>query len=326
MQEGLMKDILEGKKYSTDLLIVIILSVIAVIGSVILPEGHIFRIVLGIPLLLFLPGYVLAAVLWPEKHESVKYAETSQETKDAKNKPMRAGINNLERIALSFGLSIVVVSFLGLALNYTSTGITFYSTLLGNFAVIMIFVILAYYRRFMTPDEKRFTVNFHLSTKLPQDGTEKVFVLAIASILVISCGVLAYAIVTPSPEEIYTAFYILDENRTATNFQKNITVNETVTVNIGIINNEYSEIDYTIVAGIDNQPNTIYTSNWDDVYVLANGTEIFRNITLDNKEIFEDDFQFEINEPGQYLIVWQLLIHGEPSNYEVRILVNANAA
>jgi len=326
MQDGFMKDILEGKKYSTDLLIVIVLSIIAVIGALALPEGHIVRIILGVPILIFLPGYLLASVLWPEKYEEIEHTISSEETNDAAKKPMRIGINNLERIALSFGLSIVIVSLIGLVLNYTSAGITFYSTLFGNFTVILIFVLLAYYRRSAIPDEKRVTVNLQFSTKLPEDGTEKIFVLAIASILVISCGVLAYAIVTPSAEERYTVLYVLDENRTAIDYPKDILLNETVSVNIGIINNEYTEMNYTIVAGIGNEPNSIDSADWGDVYVLANGTEISRDITLDNKEVFEDNFQFEIDEPGRYLIVWQLLIDGEPSNYEVHFWVNVNAA
>jgi len=59
------------------------------------------RIILGFPLILFLPGYSLICALFPKKDE----------------------LNPIEKIALSIGLSISVVTIIGLALNYTPWGI-----------------------------------------------------------------------------------------------------------------------------------------------------------------------------------------------------------
>ena len=47
--------------------------------------------------MLFLPGYALIATLFPRKDD----------------------LDGIERIALSFGLSIAITPLLGLALNYT---------------------------------------------------------------------------------------------------------------------------------------------------------------------------------------------------------------
>jgi uncharacterized membrane protein len=52
---------------------------------------------LGLPLVLFLPGYSLIAALFPAKSD----------------------LDGIERTALSFGLSIAVVPLIGLGLNYT---------------------------------------------------------------------------------------------------------------------------------------------------------------------------------------------------------------
>jgi len=59
------------------------------------------RIILGFPLILFLPGYSLIYALFPKKDE----------------------LNVIEKIALSIGISIAVVTIIGLALNYTPWGI-----------------------------------------------------------------------------------------------------------------------------------------------------------------------------------------------------------
>jgi uncharacterized membrane protein len=57
----------------------------------------VFRNILGLPLVLFLPGYALIAALFPAKSD----------------------LDVLKEQPLSFGLSIAVVPLIGLGLNYT---------------------------------------------------------------------------------------------------------------------------------------------------------------------------------------------------------------
>ena len=94
------------------------------------------RVVLGLLLVLFLPGYSLIAALFPRRDD----------------------LDGIERIALSFGLSIAVVPLLGLALNYTSYGIR----LVPILAVLSVFTVslavIAGVRRCWLPEEDRFVV------------------------------------------------------------------------------------------------------------------------------------------------------------------------
>ena len=76
------------------------LLVVVLIGAIILFPSDVLRIILGLPFLLFFPGYVLVGALFPRKK----------------------GIDSIERLALSFGLSIAVVAFIGLILNYSPWG------------------------------------------------------------------------------------------------------------------------------------------------------------------------------------------------------------
>jgi uncharacterized membrane protein len=82
------------------------------------------RIILCLPLVLFLPGYSLIAVLFPRKDD----------------------LDAIERIALSFGLSIAVVPLLGLALNYTPFGIHL-SPILTVLSVFTISLAMGAYAR-----------------------------------------------------------------------------------------------------------------------------------------------------------------------------------
>ena len=82
--------------------LLIIDILIVLLGLVILSIPSSFlRIVFGLPFLLFFPGYVLVAALFVRK----------------------GGIDGIEKIALSFGISIAVTALIGLGLNYTLWGI-----------------------------------------------------------------------------------------------------------------------------------------------------------------------------------------------------------
>ncbi|MCK4222104.1 MAG: DUF1616 domain-containing protein, partial [Dehalococcoidia bacterium] len=78
-----------------DLLLIVIAN-LALLPAALFTTGPL-RIVLGLPFLLFSPGYALIAALFPKK----------------------GSLDGIERIALSFGLSIAVVPLIGLILNYT---------------------------------------------------------------------------------------------------------------------------------------------------------------------------------------------------------------
>jgi uncharacterized membrane protein len=71
------------------------LLVIVFVVAIILFPSNILRIVLGIPLVLFFPGYTLMAVLFPRRER----------------------VGSMERVALSFGISIAVVPLIGLILK-----------------------------------------------------------------------------------------------------------------------------------------------------------------------------------------------------------------
>ena len=126
--------------FPKDLALVILFTLLC-IPFVLLPplnEISAIRIILGLPLVLFLPGYALIAVLFPRKDD----------------------LDAIERIALSFGLSIAITPLLGLALNYTPFGIRSSPVLILLSVFTISLAICAFIRRGMTPEEDRFSVAF----------------------------------------------------------------------------------------------------------------------------------------------------------------------
>ena len=94
------------------------------------------RVLLGLLLVLFLPGYSLVAALFPRRDD----------------------LDGIERIALSFGLSIAVVPLLGLGLNYTQYGIRLVPVLAGLSLFTILLALVAYIRRAWVSKTERFVV------------------------------------------------------------------------------------------------------------------------------------------------------------------------
>ncbi len=127
-----------------DLALVIILVLLTIPFVLIPPLNDTpIRIILGLPLVLFLPGYSLIATLFPGKDD----------------------LDAIERIALSFGLSIAITPLLGLALNYTPFGIRLSPILIVLSVFTVLLALSAHARRSRIPEEDRFVVEFGCYSK-----------------------------------------------------------------------------------------------------------------------------------------------------------------
>lgn len=83
------------------------------------------RALLGFILVLFAPGYVFISALFPQENE----------------------LDQIERLALSIGLSICIIVFIGLGLNYTPWGIRIGPILFSISGFTLIFAAISAYRR-----------------------------------------------------------------------------------------------------------------------------------------------------------------------------------
>ena len=196
------------------------------------------RTVLGLPMVLFLPGYALIAALFPGKDD----------------------LDGIERVALSFGLSIAVVPLIGLGLNYTPWGIRLVPILvfLTNFTILM--SIVAVYRRealgseaFSVPFSEMYrSVVAEISEK-PESRLDRILTIILVISILASVMTLVYVVVTPKQGEKFTEFYILGPQRMADNYKTQLELGESVDVIIGIVNHEYSVVNYSIVIQLNNE-------------------------------------------------------------------------
>ncbi len=296
------------KKHPFDIIVVILLGLVAAATAIVLPDGNAFRVVMSIPLLMLYPGYAMVSALWP------------------RNNLDGNSIDILARVAMSIGLSIVLMSLTGLLLSFT-VGLNTNNVLAGNIILLLIWSGIAIFRRSILPVEKRFSpITFGSAENPAPKGMETVIMaLAVAGIVICS-GFVSYAVFRPTAENTYTEFYILDANRTTKDYPLNMTVNETASVIVAVQNHESDETNYVMLSGAENATGRTYINDWSNPLELTNTTVYATNITLSAHSGFDDEFLFYFTEPGLYKVSWQLQIDGAVTEYEVHLWITVNPA
>jgi len=211
-------------RVGNDLLLLNILVVLLIVIIAISPS-NVLRIILGLPFVLFLPGYALVSALYPREGDP----------------------GGMERVALSFGLSIVVTIAVGFILSYTPWGLSLYPILLTLTFFIVANSAIACYRRRRLAAEERFALSLQMA--LPRWAGLSNLDKALSIVLVVSVlaaiGVLAYVVAAPKVGERFTEFYVLGD------YPEELALGEEATVTLGIINHEGQETSYYIEVMID---------------------------------------------------------------------------
>ena len=125
------------------ILIAIVIITLLLFPAVAFTSGGL-RIALGLLFVLFFPGYTLLSALFPKRDD----------------------LDGIERVALSFGLSIAIVPLIGLILNFTPWGIRLYPILISITLFILVASGIAWYRRRRLAPAQRLSVVVNI--KLPR--------------------------------------------------------------------------------------------------------------------------------------------------------------
>jgi uncharacterized membrane protein len=259
----------EGK----DLWLIGILTVLLVVVIVSIPFT-VPRIILGLPFLLFFPGYTLMAALFPKK----------------------GSLGGVERLALSFGLSIAVVVLTGLVLNFTPWGIRLYPILISLGVFIIVASGVAWYRRRKLAREERFTVSFNFRLPFFQDWQKRttadnVLSLLFAVVIAVAIGTVGYVIATPRVGEKFSEFYILGPSGQANSYPTELKVGDEGKVILGIVNHEQEETSYRVEISIGGEK----TKFW------INGEERDEiSVELENGGKWEQEVGFVPQKAGQH--------------------------
>lgn len=277
------------RKIPSDLLIVLLWTIMTFI-FVMVPtlQNSIIRTILGIPMVLFIPGYVLIAALFTKKND----------------------LESVERIALSFGLSIAVVPLLGLMLNFTY-GIRLIPILFSLIIYAIVLIFIASYRRGKLPEDERFSISFSktyrniVEESKPKNRTDAILTIVLIITAVIAIGMIYYVITTPKIGERFTEFYVLDSSGKADNYSTELKIDQPFTYLVGVSDHEYGVVNYTIQMSLDNNVLT------DQQLTIGHNQTWERNITIiPNKKGTDMKLEFwlfkenNFTEPYRELHLW----------------------
>jgi uncharacterized membrane protein len=199
--------------------------------------------------MLLFPGYSFVAALYPGKE----------------------GTNNIQRLALSIGVSIAIITLIALILNYTPWGVGAESVLFSVSIFILLASAVALLRRNKVPGRNNYIYQIRMSWPVWAGGVlnKLLFVSFIISIIV-TLGVVSYVAVSPRVEAAFTEFYILGLNGEAQAYPEVFSLesgdvarveygdgsyvfNEPGMVTLGIVSHEKQRASYYVLVNIDGE-------------------------------------------------------------------------
>ncbi|WP_299263324.1 DUF1616 domain-containing protein [Halorientalis sp.] len=290
------------------------------------------RIVLGLPFVLFVPGYAFIAALFPEA--ATQPGDDGDEGGDASGADERngatdadtsrlvptrgGGIDGIERVALSFGLSIAVVPLIGLMLNFTPWGIRLTPIMVALTAFVLGATVAAADRRWELPEDERFRVPYRrwfvvgrAELLEPESRTDAALnVLLVLSVLLAVSSV-AYAVAVPNQGESFTEFYLLTEDEdsdlVADDYPTEFSVGENRSLVVGVTNQEHEPTEYSVLV----QLQRVRTAN-NSTRVLASERLRQFEVRLADNETWHQRHTIRPTMTGQRLRLAYLLYRGAP--------------
>ena len=285
---------IEIRKTPYDLIACVVLALLLILLIAFVPDS-LARQVLGLVFVLFLPGYAATAALFPENEQ----------------------IDAIERVALSFGLSIAIVPLIGLGLNFTSWGIRLEPIMASVSGFIIIASVAGWYRRMRLPEDERFAIV--IDVKMDWRGmplVDKLLTIGIVVMLVASVVVLAWAITTPRAGETFTQLAILGPEGMATDYPRNMTVGEEARVLLSVRSHEHEVVNYTIVLVLTNVTDYNFTVeqssiDWAETQNMTPYSGISQDFSLNHLDYYNQTFDFHVSAEGEWKLQFLLYVEGQ---------------
>lgn len=257
-----------------DLALVGLAALASVVVVAVGVENTGLRVLFGVPLVLFLPGYALVSALYPATREDCDPPFT-RETGEGIDKTMRSRIRGLTGIDL-FAVSVATSSALapGVALAHYILGGSIEAVALvsGLGLLTWSFVLIALARRLRLPPDRRFTVSTswpgtlydryfrsdrtHMGQPKPYEATTP---LDVALNVVILCTLLialtsaAYAFAHPPAEQGHDELAVLTQDETgayvADGYPDDLSDSEPLYVSV--TNNHDTTQEYVLYASLE---------------------------------------------------------------------------
>ncbi|MFC6756243.1 MULTISPECIES: DUF1616 domain-containing protein [Haloarcula] len=242
-------------------------------GALLSPAAQwpVVRLLVGLPLLFFLPGYALVSALFPHRlgDTAVESLNTDGTGRRLLSTDRRIGWRG--RLVLAFGLSVALQPLVAVGLSLLATEYTLLSISIALGGVTVLFVTVAIVRRHSVPSHRRFCVPYRsLGRELigrlyrrPARGDAALNVALTVVVLVSLVGV-GYAMTVPNNAERFTSTTLLTESSqgelVANDYPESLDASGNEFV-IRLENNEREQTTYTVVGQlqrVDRSSNQVF--------------------------------------------------------------------
>ncbi len=227
-----------------DLVIVMVLVGINIVLVQFPNRPLLIGIVCALPLTLFLPGYALTQTLFRRR--------VPEQTPEASNRLIRRpnlilgrSISNVDKILLSFGLSLALDVLIGFGLNLFSIGLVGFSWVISLGLITVVFVALTiFFRSQDLPQNPARAVasRVHIT---PQDS----FLFGMA-VLIVALAVWLSLVRPLSPTPSFTQLWLLQDKQ----------ANKACTVSIGVQSFETTAETYQVVMLVNKASTHVWSS------------------------------------------------------------------
>lgn len=212
-----------------------LLLIVAVAGALaaLLGAPVLIRVLFGVPLVLFIPGYALVSALFPSNES----------------------IDGLERLALGFGLSLAVMPLVALGIQYSPWRLGLRPIVGGLLATTVVFTAVAIFRRRRVPAPQRFAVVIPGSPIPPVKTWDRTswiaaVLIAVSLLLLLGSGaVLVYQRLQGNP---ITEFALYNADGKPEFYPRDLVPGQGATVLLAVTNREKASATYHIVVRADN--------------------------------------------------------------------------
>ncbi|WP_148414159.1 DUF1616 domain-containing protein [Haloferax sp. KTX1] len=230
------------------LAVVVSSSLVAILDVVPIAQA-----LVGLPVLLFLPGYALLLALFPAGS-----AGATAEGPSFGRFEWQPDLGLGERFALAFGMSVALLPIVGLALLWTGVGLDAAPVIAALSAVVVVGLAVGEVRRRRLPETERFHVPIRRwwadvvrSFDRPS-RVDSLLNVALAAAVLLAVASLSYALVAPGTGESYSSLSLLTQDAggefVAADYPEALTVGEQTALFVSVENVEGEATSYTLVA------------------------------------------------------------------------------
>ncbi len=277
----------------------VMIGSLLLIGAVLALPDSLITVIVGIPFILFFPGYAILSVVFP----SAKHLAT------------------VERMVISLGLSIAIAPVVGIGLNLFEIGAGMSLILLIIALVSLVFVLVGLFVRNRTegaylPVSPSRAWSWATSS-LGQKGRGKKIVSGVMVVAIIaSATALVVLVAYPPQSESFTEFYILGPDGKSADYPHKLLTGQSASVQVGIVNHEHRQVNYSLEIWLSGVTIVNNQTSVQSMYLFE-----ARNITLEHVPVnvvetgikqYEFNYTFQVQIAGDYRLFFILYLDDEP--------------